>query len=233
MTNLKIRGISLLTAAFTIVSLSGCANVKNDSINETTSINIEKTNSEEYNETIIIEETISNEYTEATTSIEETIPEEYTETVSLDDIISKDYPEGFTYISQEGNTFNEYCKKIIVDGEEVLVYRGFNVFLTIDEKTYEVKEYIYNKGAVTDKVYDLATGYMLVDGTLISFPEDEEVINWDKIIEGNHIFDFAYIDDYLENPEYKEWYTLEEIKELEQVIVDALKVLLNDNSKVK
>lgn len=223
--NLKIRGISLLTAAFTIVSLRNWSKLKNEHI-ETTSISVEETIPVET--TTYIEETIP---TETTIYFEETIPVETT--TYIEETIPVDYPKEFTYISQEGNEFNEYCKTIIVDGEETIVYRGYNVILAIDEETYEVKEYIYNKGAVTDKIYDLFTGYMIVDGSLISFPSDIEVSNWDKIIDGNHIFDFAYIDSYLENPEYKEWYTIEEIKELELVIIDTIKTMLSDNVKVR
>ena len=235
--NLGKKGVSLLTAAFTVVSLSGDKNIK-DEIKEINSISVESTMP---SETIAsVEETLPLEFatfveetlpTEVTTYVEETLPPEIAS--SVEKTIPEDYPEGLIYINQDGNEFKDYCKTDIVNGEEVLMYKGYNVILAIDMETYDVKEYIYNKGAITDKVYDLSTGYMIVDGSLISVSSDEEVRNWDKITEGNHVFDFAYIDEYLENPEYKEWYTLEEIKELELVIIDTIKTLLNDNSKVK
>lgn len=223
--NLGKKGVSLLTAAFTVVSLSGDKNIK-DEIKEINSISVEATMP---SETIAsVEETFPLEFA---TFVEETLPPEIAS--SVEKTIPEDYPEELIYINQDGNEFKDYCKTDIVNGEEVLMYKGYNVILAIDMETYDVKEYIYNKGAVTDKVYDLSTGYMIVDGSLISVSSDEEVRNWDKITEGNHVFDFAYIDEYLENPEYKEWYTLEEIKELELVIIDTIKTLLNDNSKVK
>ena len=235
--DLSKRGISLLTAAFTVVSLSGDKNIKVEP-KEVSSISVEETTPIET--TPHVEETIPLEFStfieettpiETTPYIEETIPPEIV--TSVEKTIPEDYPEGLVYIDQDGNEFNEYCKTAIVNGEEVLMYKGYNVILTIDMETYDVKEYIHNKGAVTDKVYDLSTGYMIVDGDLISVSSDEEVINWDKITEGNHVFDFAYIGEYLENPEYKEWYTLDEIKELELVVIDTIKTILNDNSKAK
>ena len=39
--------------------------------------------------------------------------------------------------------------------------------------------------------------------------------------------------DYLEDEEFKEWYSLDEIKELESKVVDALKRINEYDSKVK
>lgn len=171
--NLRKRGISLLTAAFTIVSLSGCAEV----------------------------------------------PE--------------DYPEEFSYIEQEANHFDDFNKTVIRNGEPVTVYSEKNVFLAFDKETYDVKEYVYTYTSLTAQIYDLATGYLIVGGNVFSSPYDSDVTNWDTLKEDNYLVFFDEISDYIEGYELKEWYSLDEIKELEPRIIESLKIINEYESKVK
>lgn len=171
--DLRKRGISLLTAAFTVVSLSGCVQV----------------------------------------------PE--------------DYPEEFIYVEQETNHFEDFHKTVIRDGEPVTVYSGKNIFLVFDKETFDVKEYICNKGSITMQMYDLLTGYLLVNVSIFTQDVDNDYENYEKLIDDNYIVELVNISDYLEDEEVKEWYTLDEIKELEPKIIESLKLINEYDSKVK
>jgi hypothetical protein len=171
--DLRKRGISLLTAAFTVVSLSGCVQV----------------------------------------------PE--------------DYPEEFIYVEQDSNHFDDFHKIVIRDGEPLTVYSGKNIFLAYDKETFDVKEYVYEYGSISAKIYDLSTGYMIVDASVFSHPSGNDASNWEILEENNYLVFLAEISDYLEDEEVKEWYTLDEIKELEPKIIESLKIINEYDSKVK
>ena len=171
--DLRKRGISLLTAAFTVVSLSGCVKV----------------------------------------------PE--------------DYPQEFSYIEQDANHFDDFNKTVIRDGEPVTVYKGENISLVINKETFDVKECIYHNTAITAQIYDLSTGYLIVDASIVSHKGDADYKNYEKLIEDSYIVEFVNISDYLEDEELKEWYTLDEIKELEPKVIDSLKIVNEYESKVK
>mgnify|MGYP003308965279 CR=1 FL=1 len=171
--DLRKRGISLLTAAFTVVSLSGCVEV----------------------------------------------PE--------------DYPEEYYYIGQESNHFVDFHKKVIRNGEAVTVYSGKNVFLAFDKETYDVKEYVYTYTTLTAQIYDLSTGYLVVGANAFSSPYEDGVSNWNILEKENYLVFFKEISDYIEDEELKEWYSLDEIKELEPRIIESLKIINEYESKVK
>jgi len=171
--DLRKRGISLLTAAFTVVSLSGCA----------------------------------------------TVPE--------------DYPEEYYYIDQVTNEFDNFTKTIIRNGEPVTVYSGKNIALAFDKETFDVKEYIYKQSSLSGQIYDLSTGYVLVDVYKFSFASRTDEKNYNKLKEENYIVEFVNISDYIEDAELKEWYSLEEIKELESRVLESLKIINEYESKVK
>lgn len=148
--------------------------------------------------------------------------------------IPEDYPSEFGYISQENNRFDEYAKTIMRDGEPVSAYRGENISLTVNKDTFEVKEYIYKNSSISAVVYDLSTGYMVVDASIFNYSFDTEVRNYDVIKDNNYIIDFVELGDYIEGYELQEWYTLEEIKEIEVQVVESLKKISEyEKTKVK
>lgn len=171
--DLRKRGMSLLTAAFTVVSLSGCVQV----------------------------------------------PE--------------DYPEEFSYVEQDANHFDDFHKTVIRNGEPVTVYSGKNVFLAFDKETFDVKEYIYTYTTLTAQIYDLSTGYLVVGANAFSSPYEDGVSNWNILEKENYLVFFKEISDYLEDEEVKEWYSLDDIKELEPRIIESLKIINEYESKVK
>ena len=139
-----------------------------------------------------------------------------------EDKTPSNWPSEYSYIDQSYNYFDEYHKTIIKDGVPVNVYIGENISLTIDKTTYEVKEYIYSESLIIGKIYDINTGYLLVDANIL---EIEGRDNWEKISQNKYIINFVDIADYVEGETLKEYYTLEEIKELEPKIVESLKLI--------
>ena len=134
----------------------------------------------------------------------------------------ENYPSGFSYIDQEYNDFDDYHKTIIKDGVAVEVYKGKNISLTIDKTTLETKKYIYNTGTLISEIYDLNTGYMLVNSVLLTVEGED---NMEKISDNKYIVDFVDIADYVEGETFKEYYTIEEIEELEPKIIESVKIL--------
>jgi len=143
--------------------------------------------------------------------------------------IPENWPEGFEYIDQENNSFDDYHKTIIKDGTPVEVYKGENISLAIDKKTFEAKKYIYDMGLVSE-IYDFDTGYRLVSIVLLSVDGKE---NSEKIIENNYVVDFTNISDYVESETLKEYYTIEEIEELEPKIIESIKLMEKGSQKIK
>lgn len=147
---------------------------------------------------------------------------------------SKKLPEGwpseFAYIEQDYNKFDKFWKTIIKDGQPTIAYKGSNIALAINKENFEVKEYIFNETVISADVYDLLTGYLIVDTSVFSLPVDNNVANWDIIDDNNYIVDFVNIGDYIEGEQLKEYYTLEEIRNLEPAIVNSLKKSIEYNS---
>lgn len=121
------------------------------------------------------------------------------------------------------------------NGEPVKLYNSSNVYLLFNKETYEVSEYIYYKMDVLGglgrsvELYDLSTENMLVycDGMLTTY--NEEYYNY--IRENNYQVCLTETFDYVEGHTSKEYYSLEEIRELEPKIAESLKII--NSAKVK
>lgn len=133
------------------------------------------------------------------------------------------WPNEFTYINQEDNSFEEYNSTVIRNGKATTVYKAENISLAINKETYEVKEYIYHNGILGVEIYDLNTGYLVADATILSTPADPSISNAEFIFNNHYIVDFVDINNYLEEHNLQNDYTLDEIRELEPSIVEAVK----------
>lgn len=134
-----------------------------------------------------------------------------------------DWPNEFTYISQEYNDFERYTSTIIKNDKPVTVYKGENIAVAINKETYEVKEYIFHKGSISGRIFDLKTGYMIVDVSIASLPSDTSVGNNQVILDNYYVVEFIDINNYVEGHNLQKNYTLEEIKNLEPTIVESVK----------
>ena len=143
-----------------------------------------------------------------------------------------DWPNEFSYVSQEDNNFEDFTKTVIRDGQPTKVYSGKNIAVAINKETYEVDEYIFWEGAISGKIYDLKTGYLIVNISIATTYGDTNVKNNDVILDNCYVVEFRNIGDYIEGEELKENYTLEEIQNLEPAIVEAVKKINEHNKKL-
>ena len=137
-------------------------------------------------------------------------------------------------ISQDYYNFDEYYKYAIQNGEAVKLYNSHNVFLLYDKEMYEVEEYIYQDhitafGGV--ELYDLETEEMLVYSNGIATTYNERFYNY--LRENNYLVWLEEVSDYVEGHNVKDYYTLEEIKELEPLVRESLKIINEAKTKIK
>mgnify|MGYP000611881451 CR=1 FL=1 len=145
----------------------------------------------------------------------------------------KGVPKNFS-ISSEYSNVDDYYKYVMQNGEAVKLYNSANVYLLFNKETYEVSEYIYYRRNILGglgshvELYDLPNENMIVYSG-ISTTYNEEYYKY--LIENNYQVCLTEASDYVEGHTGKEYYSLDEIKELEPQIAESLKII--NSAKVK
>lgn len=145
-------------------------------------------------------------------------------------------PKGFNEdprlesFSEDVNTSGFLYKYAVVNGEATKLYNSENIFLIYDKDDYSCEEYftdfILRKGSSV--IYDLENENLLA----YREPLEGVDINYQYFVdlaEENYGVALKDAPTYVEGCEVKEYYTLDEIKTLEQEIGEGVKIL----SKVK
>ena len=138
-------------------------------------------------------------------------------------------------ISSEYSNVDDYYKYVMQNGEAVKLYNSANVYLLFNKETYEVSEYIYYIRNILGglgshvELYDLPNENMIVYSDGISTTYNEEYYKY--LIENNYQVCLTEASDYIEGHTGKEYYSLDEIKELEPQIAESLKII--NSAKVK
>lgn len=138
-------------------------------------------------------------------------------------------------ISSEYSNVDDYYKYVMQNGEAVKLYNSANVYLLFNKETYEVSEYIFYKknilGGLGSRVelYDLPNENMIVYSDGVSTTYNEEYYKY--IIENNYQVCLTEVSDYVEGHTGKDYYSLDEIRELEPQIAESLKII--NSAKVK
>ena len=135
-------------------------------------------------------------------------------------------------IGSSYSNVEDYYKYAIQDGKAVKLYNSSNIYLLFNKETYEVSEFIYRDyvtwfGGV--ELYDLESEEMLVYGDGINTEFNEDYYNY--ILKNNYQVCLNEISDYVEGHDSKEYYSLDEIRELEPQIAKSLKII--NKAKVK
>ena len=138
-------------------------------------------------------------------------------------------------IETEYSQVSKYYDYAIKDGEPVKKYKAENIYLLYDKNNYEVSEFIYfGKGIVFDlfsyiELYDLESEEMLFyhDGLGTSYNSGY----YHHIMSNNYQVCLTDAENYVEGHIKKDSYTLEEIRELEPIIADSLKIINEAKSK--
>lgn len=142
-----------------------------------------------------------------------------------------------TSISSEYSNVDDYYKYVVQNGEAIQLYNSANVYLLFNKETYEVSEYIYYKKDILGglgnhvELYDLLNENMLFYSDGISTTYNKEYYNY--LIENNYQVCLTEVSDYIEGHTGKEYYSLDEIKELEPQIVESLKIINSAKAKTK
>lgn len=140
-------------------------------------------------------------------------------------------------ISSEYSNVDDYYKYVMQNGEAVKLYNSANVYLLFNKETYEVSEYIFYKKNILGglgshvELYDLLNENMIVYSDGISTTYNEEYYKY--IIENNYQVCFTEVSDYVEGHTGKDYYSLDEIKELEPQIAESLKIINSVKVKTK
>lgn len=138
-------------------------------------------------------------------------------------------------ISSEYSNVDDYYKYVMQNGEAVKLYNSANVYLLFNRETYEVSEYIFYKKNILGglgchvELYDLQNENMIVYSDGISTTYNEEYYKY--IIENNYQVCLTEVSDYVEGHTGKDYYSLDEIRELEPQIAESLKII--NSAKVK
>ena len=135
-------------------------------------------------------------------------------------------------ISRSYYNFDEYTKYIVKNKEVEKVYKMQNIILLCNKETYEVKEYIFDEtlfGYFGGQLYELDTEDLIVYSDGIGPTYNEKYYRY--LMKNNYIIKFTNLSDLIENKELKEYYTLDEIKELEPEIIEGLKLINKEKAK--
>lgn len=131
--------------------------------------------------------------------------------------------DDITCESYENDNSEAYVKTAVIDGQLTTLYRGKNLALAINKETYEVKKYILHNEDVSKKIDNLKQGYIVAAGFIVTSSSDYNVSSTKIILDDNYVVEFANINNYMEGHVLKEYYTLDEIEELEIIIVEYVK----------
>lgn len=129
------------------------------------------------------------------------------------------------------SNIEDYYKYVMQNGEAVKLYKAENVYLLFDKETYDAEEYIFDNvlWRYGGQLYDLESEELLVYSSGISYTYNEKYNNYLK--ENNYQVCLKDVGDYVEGHVGKEYYSLDEIRELEPRIAESLKII--NSAKVK
>ena len=137
-------------------------------------------------------------------------------------------------ISDKYNNFEDYYKYAMKNGEAEKLYNSKNVYLLYNKETYDVNEYIFTNEVTIfggAELYDLETEEMLVYGDGIATTYNRNYFEY--LVENNYQVCLNEVSDYVEGHVVKEYYSLEEIKELEPLVKESLKIINLTKVKTK
>ena len=126
-----------------------------------------------------------------------------------------------TNIPEKYSHVEDFYKYVNNNGNAVKMYVGGNTYILYDKNTLEPSLYLCNAGLGSVELYDLNTEQILAyaDRTGTSYNGDY----FQKLINNNYTVCLSETGNYINGYEGKEYYTLEEIYELEPLIQEEIK----------
>lgn len=119
--------------------------------------------------------------------------------------------------------FDNYVDFKIEDGNAVCYYKGENIYLAINKETNEITEYICDYGWSSFFEREILDAYEIPSGDMIitKSAANDGLTYYNYLKETCDFIGFIDIGSYVEGETCKEWYTLDEIKEFEPLILDG------------
>lgn len=138
-------------------------------------------------------------------------------------------------IPKKYNSFNEYVEYVVRDGKANIVCKTDNICLLYNKETFEVKEYIFDYAfklfneTYGGDAYEIETGELIFHNNGFGDTYNKEYLLY--LIDNNYSVPLSELSNYIEGIEPKEYYTLEEIRELEPQILESLKIIIDSKTK--
>lgn len=140
-----------------------------------------------------------------------------------------------TKIPDNYNSYSKYVDVVVRDGQVKRICKAENICLFYDKESFEVNEYIYDYAfkllgeQFGGDLYDLETEELIFHNDGLGHSYNEKYLLY--LVDNNYIVSLEKISNYIERLEPKEYYTLEEIKELEPQILESLKIIIDSKTK--
>ncbi len=136
-------------------------------------------------------------------------------------------------IPQEYYDIDDFYKYVVQGGKAVKLYNSKNVYLFFNKETYEVNEILFNTifWIFGGEMYDLETEELLVYNSGIATDYNEEYFKY--LIENNYQVCLNEVGNYVEGHIAKDYYSLDEIRELEPQIEKSLRIINEEKAKTK
>lgn len=148
---------------------------------------------------------------------------------------NKDKEPSRSTIPSEYSHPEEFYKYAVVDGQAIKLYDSSSIYLLYDKETYEVDEYLF-KNQFTflgdeygGELYDLENEELLAYSNGIASSYNKEYYNY--LMENNYLVILSNLSDYVDDCNIEEYYSLEEIRELEPQIAQGLKLINKESLK--
>lgn len=142
-------------------------------------------------------------------------------------------------IPAELSHIEDYSKYIISNEIAIKVYDSEYLYVLFDKETYEAKEYVYdtqfsllgkNYGG---ELYDLSTEELIAYSSGISSESTYNESFYEELVKNSYIVPIKNVNDYIEGIEVKDYYSIDELKELEPEILKSVKKINEEISKTK
>ena len=124
------------------------------------------------------------------------------------------------YINKRYNDFKKFVRIKPFGNRLKDCYNIENITIVIDNETTMMSEYICYEDSEINKVFDLDTK------ELVYYSDSSKNIEYkdnyyNDLLENSTVIEFKELDNYLENYTYKEWYSLEDIENIESQLYDV------------
>lgn len=126
-----------------------------------------------------------------------------------------------SYINKKYNDFKKFVRIRIVNTKLTDCYNVNNITIFIDNNTLRMNEYIYYEDESINKLFELNSKDLIYYNDLtnnIEYGKRE----YQELLENSTVVSFNELDKYMDEYSIKQWYSLDDIKEIENYLLETL-----------